>query len=60
MQVIKEYRHTILVFALSAFLMIAQPITASMAFGLLLVSLTPVFAILEWMLADEIKQNATK
>jgi hypothetical protein len=43
--------------AIAAFLLVAQPIIASIAFGLIFGACAPIMAMLEWMQADEAKRG---
>lgn len=57
MKTLLAYRHTALMVAIAAFLLIAQPIIASEAFGYLFLVTVPVFAMIEWIQADEAKRG---
>jgi hypothetical protein len=57
MKTLLAYRHTALMVAIAAFLLVAQPIIASIAFGLIFGACAPIMAMLEWMQADEAKRG---
>ena len=57
MKTLLAYRHTALLVAVSTLLLVAQPIIASIAFGLIFGACAPIMAMLEWMQADEAKRG---
>jgi hypothetical protein len=57
MKTLLAYRHTALMIALAALLLIAEPITASEAFGYLFLVMVPVFAMIEWLAITEEKHG---